>query len=462
MDTTSIILAIGTPPGRSARGLLRIDGPGTGSLLETMLDRPAEHGDGASRARLDLAAGSLPVLALRFGPGRSYTGNEAAELQMPGNPELLDRVLAELLQRGAAAGLDVRRAEPGEYTARAFVNGRMPLTEAEGVAATIAARSDAALRAARMLTGGGLERLARDLGDEVAELLALVEAGIDFTDQEDVVAIAPAALAKRLTSARDRLADHLRRSVGLERLQSVPSVVLTGLPNAGKSTLFNALLGRRRAVVADVPGTTRDVLAEPMVIEGATGAAEVMLIDIAGADDPRTPLEAMMQRSAADAVARAELVLQCVPCDAPRPDADRDTLLVRTKADLADVGASDDASRDGAATDAGAIVVSAHRQRGLNRLREAIAARVADRAVSLAADALALQPRHDAALRSAAADLDDAMRLVGEDVGRRDLAAPELVASSLRAALDQLGSLAGDLTPDDVLGRIFATFCVGK
>ncbi len=454
VDLSAVILAVASPPGRAPRGLVRLSGPDVFDLLDPHLElggsrRPPRPG--LHRARLHLDGLDLPATALLFRGPRSYTGQDAAELQLPGQPPLLERIVDGLLASSAARGLEARRAEPGEFTARAFFLGRMTLTQAEGVAATIAAANDAQLRAASHLRRGRLGALAQELADDLAETLALVEAGIDFTDQEDVVPIAPAPLRRGLGAARDRLDAQLRSAVGMEQLEAIPWVVLSGRPNAGKSTLFNALLGRPRAVVSELPGTTRDVLAEPLALRTPRGTAEVMLVDLAGADEADSPLSRLAQAAAARAAARAELVLLCVPAGDETPPPREGVLLVRTKADLAAPSA-----------DPAGIAVSARTGAGLDALRERIALRVADRAVSLAADALGLQPRHESALRSARRRLEEAAALLEPAADGGPLIDQELVAASLRAALDDLGELSGRVTPDEVLGRIFRRFCVGK
>lgn len=450
MDTTSVILAVASPPGPSLRGIVRVSGAETRALVRPHLDVPAWR-RGVFRARLDMDGLELPCLAVLFAAPRSYTGQDAVEMQLPGNPDLLERVIDFLIASGRDRGLETRRAEAGEFTARAFLNGRMTLTQAEGVAATIAAASDAQLRAARLLLDGSLGALAVGLADQVAGVLALVEAGIDFTDQEDVVAIEPDALRDRLTAVVDRLDEQLDRSVGTEQLEAIPRVVLTGRPNAGKSTLFNTLLGHPRAVVSHVPGTTRDVLAEPLEIPTPHGPAEVMLVDLAGAETPDSTLGEQMQTAAKQALERADLILHCVAVDEPADRVSAREVVVRTKTDLR------------AGTDAeGDVAVSAVSGAGLDRLAALMASRLADRAVSLAADAVALRPRHEAALGAARRNLSEALELVGPERSRRVLDQPEVVAAAIRLALNDLGELGGDVTSDDVLGRIFATFCVGK
>lgn len=467
MNTSDVILAVASPPGFSPRGIVRLSGERTFDLLSPLLSVPSSVSDttdargtgaerfapGLHRARLHLEVPELPCLALIFRSPRSYTGEDAAELHLPGNPMLLERVIDAALTSAREHEIPARRAEPGEFTARAFFHGKLSLTEAEGVAATIAAQSDAELRAAQTLSTGKLGRFARTRADELAGALALVEAGIDFTDQEDVVPIQPGELRGRVVVLRQAISEQLERAVATEQLEAIPWVVLAGPPNAGKSTLFNALLGRERAVVSDVAGTTRDVLAEPLTIETEHGRGEVMLVDLAGADDERTTLNRQMQLVAREARERAELMLFCVPADEAVRDQPVNSALVRTKADRL---------ADQSRTDARSLCVSARTAEGLDALRSFIAAHLADRAVSLAADAVVLRPRHEFALREAMRELDATIELLERQRAAHALAEPELIAASMRAALDRLAALAGDITPDDVLGRVFATFCVGK
>jgi len=475
VDVDPVILAVASPPGHAYRGIVRLSGRAVRDLLRphfSIRDAGAVLPEsGLHHARLHglhAIGGEIPCLLLLFKGPRSYTGQDAAEIQLPGNPALLDRIIDAMLDSAARRDIDARRAEPGEFTARAFLLGKLSLTEAEGVAATISARSDAELRAAHVLSSGRLGALARELADDLAGGLALVEAGIDFTDQEDVVPIAPADLRRRLVDLRERIDRETAHAVGTEQLRSIPWVVLTGPPNAGKSTLFNALLGHDRAVVSPVAGTTRDVITEPLTIETDHGPAEVMLVDLAGAVDAGTPLEQRMQAAAADALHRAELVLECVPPGAAPaataedgiptatwaagPPAAAETLRLATMIDLAP------SPRDERA----GLAVSADTGAGLDALRREIADRLAERAVSLAADTIVLRPRHEAALRLAADNLAEAIDQLAPMRDARAIPVPELLAAPLRAALDALGELAGDVSADDVLARVFSTFCVGK
>jgi tRNA modification GTPase len=466
MDTTGVIVAVSSPPGRSVRGIVRFTGDEALALAPSVLrfvNAPATTESdtpprGLHRAQLYLHACSLPCMtAIHPAPG-TYTGQHLIELHLPGNPVLLQRIVDDLIAAGASRAVDIRRAEPGEFTARAFFTGRIGLSQAEGVAATISARSDAALRAAGLLRTGTLHRQALEHVDRLTHALALLEAGIDFTDEEDVTAITAAHLREAIAASRSALQSVLDRAVGMETIRAIPRVVLTGPANAGKSTLFNVLLGRERAVVSDVVGTTRDVLEEPLRVPTAHGDAEVLLVDVAGHRDADSPLETLAQQATDEAHQRADLILHCIDLcalppphnPAPAPNA----LTLGMKLDRCDDRARAQSTCD--------LCVSAVTGEGLDALRTRIGRHLSDRAVSLAADTLALQPRHEAALRDAITALDDAADLAAlssDDAAPRD---PELIAASLRVALTALGRLTGAVTPDDVLEHVFANFCIGK
>ncbi|MEM6460004.1 MAG: GTPase [Planctomycetota bacterium] len=468
MQTADTIVAVSSPPGRGTRGLVRWSGDDAADLLERLVGPPPDGGWPTHQllprrlSHPDLPA--VPAVAALFRGPRSYTGQDVAELQLPGHPALLDRVVRVAVRAGA------RPAEPGEFTFRAYVNGRMDLTRAEGVAATIHAVSDGQLAAAAHLRRGELARFAAGLVESLAALLALVESGIDFVDQEDVVPIAPADLAAGL----DRLVEELnalrRRSRSWGGLDALPRVVLAGPPSAGKSTLFNALLGRPRAVTDAAPGTTRDVIEEPLVIPSPDGTpAEVMLVDLAGLDTPAATLDREAQQHARQAIATADLVLAVdLPANAinhPGP-----VLPVVTKADLTGGRGSrraDELSATSGSAEASpsqpdpeTVHVSGLTGEGLDVLRAAIGDRLHERAVSVHAETLALQPRHESALNNTAAALSRGREHV--DVRAKTLDEAEWVAGELRDALNHLAGLGGAMTPDDILGRVFATFCVGK
>ena len=502
------IAAVASAPGRSPRGLLRLAGPDTRAVLAHLLiqaphppthaaaEKPPHEPAGTpphaptlspphAAAERSEAAGPptppnrppsslapspspstltparlrvppLPVLCAVFDAGRSFTGQDAAELQLPGNPALLNRLLARCVAAGA------RPAGPGEFTFRAFAAGRIDLTRAEGVAATIAAESDGQLRAAARLRGGRLGDLAQRLVDRLGSLLALTEAGIDFVDQEDVTPISPAELHDGVRAAAAELNDLLARSRPWAEATALPRVVLTGPPSSGKSTLFNALLNRPRAVIDTAPGTTRDALAEPVTLPNANGPAiEAMLVDVAGLDEPSAALDRAIQSAARREIERADALIRLTPPDAGAADSSTppETGQAVEKAVVIEVASKADVSGPHAA---GALPVSAATGRGIDALRQRLAEALRGGAGVAGADALALQPRHERALSEALGELEAAAALLAPQRDERGIGAVELVAGHLRAALDALAGLGGRLTPDEVIGRVFATFCVGK
>jgi tRNA modification GTPase len=441
------IVAISSAVGPAARMIVRISGPAALPLASALApEAPFEHAT-ARQAYLSFAELRVPVWVYSFRNPHSYTGEDSVEFHLPGNPLLADLLLRELVARGA------RLADAGEFTARAYFNGRIDLTAAEGVAATIAAGNDAELRAARRLRAGELARRLAPAMDLVAETLALVEAGIDFVDEQDVSFLAPDELRDRIARADAALRDLLDGSARFERLAHEPTIVLTGRPNAGKSTLLNALAGHERAVTSPQTGTTRDVLsAEVMLPRGV-----VKLTDVAGLEEGEAPADDIarqMRRQALRAVASADLLVlvrdatdRRPPLALPRePD-----LIVLSKYDLLPSG---DPSTNIAETSM-TIAVGAHTGEHMYALRERLDRLAFGDAAAAAASALALNARHVRSVTEAR----DALARAAEQVGD---GATELLALELRDALDALGGVLGKVTPDDLLGRIFSAFCIGK
>jgi len=421
--------------GASARALLRLSGPACASIEHALIERPAPaRSPLAARLRLTETL-TLPCLAWSAKGPRTYTGEDTLELLITGNPHLVRRVLERLCAHGA------RPAEPGEFSARAYLNGKLTLEQAEGVAAMVAAERTEQLSAAAAVMNGATGAVYRHWAEETATLLALVEAGIDFSDQEDVVAIEPRVLRERTGRLIAEIHAHLGGNAGREQRTSRPSVALVGAPNAGKSTLFNALLGRERAVAGPVAGTTRDVLVEPLTL-CAPGRTPVVvdLMDLPGLEANAEGTGALAQQAASEALARAAVRVHCCErgrfADLPNPAAARD-VRVRTKAD-----------RPGWVEGA-EVAVCSLTGAGLDQLRGLIASAARGAGDHGAAAAVA---RHAHALARAVAALESV------DAG----GAPELAAHHLRAALDALGEVSGAVPPDEVIGRVFASFCVGK
>ena len=444
------IAALATPVGTSALALVRASGPRCAALVAeifggTPLPRQAVRGDYRDRA------GTLvdDVVYTFFAGPHSYSGEDLLEISAHGNPFIAQTLLEDLGARGC------RPAEPGEFTKRAFLNGRMDLSQAEAVADLIGARSERALAAANLQLRGALGRRLQELIARLVDLLARVEASIDFPD-EDLPPDDRAALAAGLADlaagvgrlrATDRYGRVLREGV---------KTVILGEPNAGKSSLLNRLLGRERALVSAEPGTTRDYLEEPV----ALGPHCIRLIDTAGLSPSPTPLE---RRGMAQTLARAtEADLLLLVLDATRPAprlppevqarlAPATTLVVVNKIDLV-------SSAAGPAPPPGLPVVrvSALTGAGVDELGAAIVRHAESFRQDQGEELVAINARHAMALRDATTHLRAAMeKLSGE-------APAELLASDLRGVLQAFGEIAGRIDNDVVLDRIFANFCIGK
>ncbi len=449
MPTGTTIVAISTAPGIGARGMVRISGPQTRELAERTLDL-ALSTRGVYSARLSLTRRcTLPVLAMFYPGPRSYTGEDTLELLVPGGAPILARVLEAVL---AQEGIEL--AQPGEFSARAYMNGRLGLAQAEGIALRISALHSDALRAADTLLDGRYGQQCNAWVDEIAGLLALVEAGVDFADQEDVVPIAPQDLSRRLAELQRQLVEQAGAGVGARVVDDQPTAVLVGRPNAGKSALFNALLGQQRAVVSEQAGTTRDALRELLDLSRELpGSGVIELVDLAGlAERGIDVIDTQAQQHARELISGADVVLWCDPSGAfdqrsfeVRPDTPM--VRVRTKSDLPSTHPGDRSS----------VPVCAFDPTTLGVLRRAIAdatTRASGTGVGV------FVPRHRRALRTAIHAIADTLEHLDPDAP--SLGNPELIALGLREALDALGELVGEVSPDDVIGRVFATFCVGK
>ncbi|MGY6518133.1 MAG: tRNA uridine-5-carboxymethylaminomethyl(34) synthesis GTPase MnmE [Lysobacteraceae bacterium] len=443
-DTTDTICARATAPGAGGVGIVRVSGPLARAIAEAIsgqVPRPRH----AHHARFRDADGTVidDGLLLYFPGPRSYTGEDVVELQGHGGPALM-----ALLQRRCCA-LGARPARPGEFTERAFLNGKLDLAQAEAVADLVAAGSEAAARAARRSLDGAFSQRVQALQQGLLELRVWIEAAIDFPEEE-IDFLSDAGLAARMDAVRDAHAGLMQAAERGRRLRDGLHVVILGPPNAGKSSLLNALAGSERAIVTDIAGTTRDLLRETIRIDGI----ELTLVDTAGLRADADAVEAEGIRRARAELAAADLVLAVVDGrdvaagrDAVAPDlpADVPVLWLHNKADLA-------GSSDGLAADGDRLVVSARTGTGLDalraRLREAAGLEGGDGAFSA-------RERHVQALHDTGAHLDAAaLQLVA--------GAGELAAEELRLAQEALGAITGRMLPDELLGHIFGSFCIGK
>jgi tRNA modification GTPase len=440
MTTGDTIAAISSAVAPAARIILRISGPQAFPIATELSPGIEPKGSSARRATLSFNDLTVPATLYTFVAPHSYSGEDIVEFHIPGNPLLARMLLDETVRLGA------RPADPGEFTARAYFNGRIDLTEAEGVAATISALGEGELRAARQLAAGELARRLRPILDSVAETLGLVEVGIDFSE-EDVTFLSPDAARARITSAEDQLAALVAQSARFERLAHEPQIVLVGRPNAGKSTLLNALANSDRAVVSSVPGTTRDTISADIALSRGI----VRIVDVAGLEDERRNpatdvITAQMRDHTLRAVDSADILVLVREINDRRTDIAlnrKPDLVVQTKSDLSTQPTN-------------APSVSAHTGENLNLLHARLdALAFGDSSTTGEAPALALNARH---LRHIG-ETQEALRRAQDCTAANS---PELLALELRSALDSLGEILGNVSPDDLLGAIFSKFCIGK
>lgn len=444
------ITALASPPGSAARAVVRISGSSVVDVL-TPVFQPADSAAWATAKRPTRFPGRFAVDGLPNGlpcdvllwPRSSYTGQPAAEIHMIGSPPLVDLVLTSLIANGA------RPANRGEFTLRAFLAGRLDLTQAEAVLGVIDAEDSSELTTALAQLDGGLSGPLRELHERLLIDLADLEAGLDFAD-EDLDFVSRNEFAERLATAIEEVNELTNQQHDRGRSVSVETIVLTGPPNAGKSTLLNALAGQDAAIVSDVAGTTRDTIEVTLELAGRL----VRVVDTAGTDDGQDPLVAAAERHRQQSSREATLVLYCTSASEPvdqqeldRLRADRPTLHVATKTDLSSM-AKQAADHD--------VAISSQTGDGLGELVAAIAVQLeadaSERSQLLAATAA----RCRGSLLAARERLNAAHDLLQHEAG------DELVADELRNGLDDLAAVLGKVYTDDILDRVFTRFCIGK
>ena len=461
------IVAIATAPGRGGIGVVRVSGRDIEPIVQAVLGLDVARALAPRQAKLVrfLADDGQEIdrgIALRFVAPHSFTGENVLELQGHGGPMVLQMLAARCVQAGQA--LRARWAQPGEFTQRAFLNDRLDLAQAEAVADLIDATTEAAARSAVRSLSGEFSRRIHALVEQLTELRALVEATLDFPEEE--IDFLQASDARgRLQGIADELAQLLSRARQGAVLRQGLHVVLVGAPNVGKSSVLNALAGEEVAIVTPIAGTTRDRIAHPMAVAGIP----LHIIDTAGVRQTEDEVERLGIERTLTEVSRADVVLHLVDASAKAQRADQEVLnaveprltrgvallTVCNKIDLS----GDAPGPHGDRSDT--VYVSALTGAGMEALRTALLHLAGWRDEGSAQTAILARERHLTALQQAQSHLQVASEVscAARGFGNAQL---ELFAEELRLAAQALGSITGEVSADDLLGRIFSRFCIGK
>ncbi|MBX9600829.1 MAG: tRNA uridine-5-carboxymethylaminomethyl(34) synthesis GTPase MnmE [Bryobacteraceae bacterium] len=448
MQFHDTIAAISTPPGRGGIGVVRISGPEALRIAGGLLrEAPEWNPRIAFLAELADEQGNTVdhVVVTYFAAPRSYTAEDVVEISCHGSPVVLRFAVERACRLGA------RPAEPGEFTLRAFANGRIDLPQAEAVRDLIDATTLYQARVAARQTGGSVSRRIQPLKNQLLELISLLEAGIDFAE-DDISVAPPEEILRRLTPVRDGI-DRLAASFTFGKLvHDGFTLAIAGRPNVGKSSLFNRLVEQERAIVTEIPGTTRDVVSETAALEGIP----VRFMDTAGIRVSADTVEALGIERSFQAMADADLTLVVLDASAEPDDEDR-ALLARAQAQgrfLLVANKMDLPRRK--QPEPGAIPVSALSGEGIERLRKRILEAVAPGGVMEQQDGFITSVRHVTLLRETLEALDHARTAVEIGIPH------EMVLLDLYAGLRPIDAITGATTADDILNRIFSTFCIGK
>jgi tRNA modification GTPase len=440
------IAAVATAPGRGGVGIVRVSGPLSAAIAKTitLCELPARE---AVYTAFRDAGGDIidRGIAIHFPAPRSYTGDSVLELQAHGGPVVLDLLLSHCLQLGA------RLARPGEFTERAFLNGKLDLAQAEAVADLIESGSAAAARAATRSLEGEFSRQVHALVEQLIELRIYIEAALDFSEEE-IDFLVSDEVSERIAKLESSFSELFRAAQQGELLRDGMTVVIVGAPNVGKSSLLNRLAGRDTAIVTPIAGTTRDVLREHIHIDGLP----LHVVDTAGLRESDDPIEQEGIRRAREALKQADRVLLVHELGKPAPELDLGELPsgvgideVINKIDL--FGKPPRQERESGREK---IYLSAKQDLGVDLLREHLKACMGYDAA--ASGAFSARKRHLEALNHAQSRLEAGKEILS--LG----STPELAAEEFRLAQRALEEITGEFTSDDLLGRIFSSFCIGK
>lgn len=441
MTSSDTIYALSSGAGLAGVAIIRVSGPKSRGVVKALCGRlPKERR--ATLIPLRAVDGSVidHGLVLWFPAPRSFTGEDTAEFHLHGGP-----AIAEAMFRTLEAMDGLRSAGPGEFTRRAFANGKMDLLEAEGLADLIAAKSERQRRQALFHSEGKASETIAAWRREIVEILARLEAAIDFVEEADVTAEVRSHAERGVVALAERIEREIERGAQSERLRRGFTVVIAGSPNVGKSSLLNALAGRNAAIVSDIPGTTRDIVEVAMTL----GGLPVTLRDTAGLRiGSADPLEVMGMGRTREAMEQGDLVLWLAAPDVPTGGSegiDSDTLWIWNKSDLKGWAGQADKTRP--------LEVSTRTGAGLQELEADIIRRLT-RQVSDAEGALVTRQRHRDCLLAMRGHLRTAMTRRESEI--------ELMAEDVRLAARALAELGGQVDVESLLDAIFREFCIGK
>ncbi len=449
MRESDTIVAAATPPGRGGIGIVRVSGPAVTQIALRLLGEVPAPRTAVHREFLD--GGGQPIdtgLALYFPAPRSFTGEPVLELHGHGGPVVMDLLIQRVLELGA------RGAEPGEFTQRAFLNDKLDLAQAEAIADLIDSGSAQAARAALRSLRGEFSRQVHELTDALIELRMYVEAAIDFPEEE-IDFLGSEELGRRSVALLERFARLAAEAKQGQLLRDGVTVVIAGAPNAGKSSLLNRLAGYDAAIVTDIPGTTRDVLRERIDIDGLP----LHVLDTAGLRDVDNVVEVEGIRRARHEMTQADLILFVVDAatDPHAATLDRERAKLPASVPLSVVFSKCDLTSHPAALDGTAVPprlwLSSKTGAGIEMLRQHLKDRMGFEAQG---GGISARRRHLDALARARKHVEAGLAQLHEH------RAGELLAEELRQAQAALSEITGEFTSDDLLGRIFASFCIGK
>jgi tRNA modification GTPase len=449
------IAAIATAPGRGAVGIVRVSSKiDLTPLVAAICAKPLRPREASYQPFRDANGDAIDQgLALLFSAPHSYTGEHVLELQAHGGPVVLQLLLARCLEVGAALG--IRLAEPGEFTQRAFLNGKLDLAQAEAVGDLIDASTEAAARSASRALAGALSSEVHELRDALIKLRILVEATLDFPEEE-IDFLQQADALGRLTRLQGRVAAVLARTQQGALLREGIKVVLAGQPNVGKSSLLNALAGAELAIVTPVPGTTRDKVSQTIQIEGVP----LHISDTAGLRDTDDEVERIGVARSWDAIADADVLLFMHDLTrVGQPDYEAEDRRIRERLGAVSqeriVQVFNKADAASMEVPEGALTLSAKSGQGLNELRQRLLRQVGWQATP--EGLFIARERHVQALKRTRDHLD-----LASAVATQNPPALDLLAEELRLSHDALGEITGTFSADELLGEIFSKFCIGK